>query len=350
VLTLQQAAQRAAFAGLQGKRGAVVALDPRTGAILAMVSTPSFDPARLSTHNEKGIRDYYKRLQNDPGDPMLNRAVSQTYPPGSTFKVVTTAAALSSGKYTPGTQVPAPRELDLPQTDRNLRNFGGEACTSGKTQSLADALRVSCNTAFGQLGMDLGGDALREQAEKFGFGDDDLRVPLRVARSAFPDELSPPQEAQSAIGQYDVRVTPLQMAMVAAGVANGGTVMTPYLVREVQAPDLSTLSQTRPETYKRAVSQSVADQLTAMMQAVVANGTARSAQIPGVQVAGKTGTAQHAAGEAPHAWFIAFAPAQDPQVAVAVLVEDGGSAGSEATGGRVAAPIARDVMRAVLGQ
>ena len=350
VLTLQQAAQRAAYNALQGKRGAVVALDPRTGAILAMVSTPSFDPARLSSHNEKSIRDYYRRLQDDPADPMLNRAVSQTYPPGSTFKVVTSAAALSSGKLTPGTRIPAPRELDLPQTNRNLKNFGGESCSDDKTTTLADALRISCNTAFGQLGMTLGGDALREQAEKFGLGDGGLRVPLRVARSAFPDELSPPQEAQSAIGQYEVRTTPLQMAMVAAGVANGGEIMTPYLVREVQAPDLSTLSQTRPELYKRAVSQDVADQLTAMMQQVVANGTARSAQIPGVAVAGKTGTAQHAEGQAPHAWFIAFAPARDPQVAIAVLVEEGGSAGSEATGGRVAAPIARDVMRAVLGQ
>jgi peptidoglycan glycosyltransferase len=170
-----------------------------------------------------------------------------------------------------------------------------------------------------------------------------------VASSVFPDELSPPQEAQSAIGQYDVRVTPLQMAMVAAGVANSGTIMTPYLVREVQAPDLSTLSQTRSQVYKRAISAAVADQLTAMMQLVVTSGTGGAAAIPGVPVAGKTGTAQHADGAAPHAWFIAFAPANDPQVAVAVLVEDGGSLGSDATGGKVAAPIARDVMRAVLG-
>jgi peptidoglycan glycosyltransferase len=350
VLTLQQAAQRAAYAGLQGKRGAVVALDPRTGAILAMVSTPSFDPARLSSHDATSMRSYYEKLQADDADPMLNRAISQTYPPGSTFKVITSAAALTSGKYTPSTEIPSPTELDLPQTNRNLKNFGGETCGNGKTTSLADALRISCNTAFGQLGMNLGGTALRDQAEKFGLNDDGIRVPMRVAGSVFPDELSPPQEAQSAIGQYDVRVTPLQMAMVAAGVANAGTIMTPYLVREVQAPDLSTLSQTRPEVYRRAVSAAVADQLTAMMQQVVTNGTARAAQIPGVAVAGKTGTAQHAEGAAPHAWFIAFAPANDPQVAIAVLVEDGGSAGSEATGGRVAAPIARDVMRAVLGQ
>jgi peptidoglycan glycosyltransferase len=216
--------------------------------------------------------------------------------------------------------------------------------------TLADALRISCNTAFGGLGMQLGDSALRNQAEKFGLDDNGLKVPLNVATSVFPDPLSKPQEAQAAIGQYDVRVTPLQMAMVAAGVANGGSIMKPYLVREVQAPDLSTLSQTRPEVYKRAVSQTVADQLTAMMELVVSSGTGTAAQIPGVQVAGKTGTAQHAVGGAPHAWFIGFAPAQNPQVAVAVLVEDGGSLGSEATGGRVAAPIARDIMRAVLGQ
>jgi peptidoglycan glycosyltransferase len=350
VLTLQQAAQRAAFAGLQGKRGAVVALDPRTGAILALVSTPSFDPARLSSHNAKAMQAYYAQLQRDQGDPLLDRALSQTYPPGSTFKVITSAAALSSGKVKPDTAIPAPTELKLPQTTATLKNFGGEVCGDGKTISLADALRISCNTAFGQLGLDLGGNALRDQAEKFGLGDDGVTVPMKVARSVFPDSLSKPQEAQAAIGQYDVRVTPLQMAMVAAGVANGGSIMAPYLVREVQAPDLSTLSRTQPSVYKRAVSPSVAEQLTTMMELVVSGGTGTAAQIPGITVAGKTGTAQHAAGAAPHAWFIGFAPAQDPQVAVAVLVEDGGSAGSEATGGLVAAPIARDVMRAVLGR
>jgi peptidoglycan glycosyltransferase len=350
VLTLQQAAQRAAYAGLQGKRGAVVALDPRTGAILAMVSTPSYDPARLSSHDAKTMRAYYDKLQQDPADPLLNRAISQTYPPGSTFKVITSAAALSSGSFTPSTQIPSPTVLDLPQTNATLKNFGGEVCGDGHSETLADAFRISCNTAFGGLGMKLGGNALRDQAEKFGLDDGGVKVPLKVAKSVFPDKLSPPQEAQAAIGQYDVRVTPLQMAMVAAGVANGGSIMTPYLVREVQAPDLSTLSQTQPQPYKRAVSQTVADQLTAMMELVVTAGTGTSAQIAGVRVAGKTGTAQHAEGAAPHAWFIGFAPAQDPQVAVAVLVEDGGSAGSEATGGRVAAPIARDVMRAVLGQ
>ena len=352
VLTIQQAAQRAAFEALGGKRGAAVAIDPRTGAVLAMVSTPSYDPNRLSSQNGKLIRAYYDQLQDDPAEPMLNRVVQQTYPPGSTFKVVTTAAAFSTGKFDPDTRLPSPRELDLPQTDRNLRNFGGGTCGDGRTSTFADALRTSCNTAFGQLGLDLGEQALREQAEKFGFGEQDLEeVPGRVAKSVFPTDLSPPQEAQSAIGQYEVRVTPLQMAMVAAGIANGGNVMRPYLVREVQAPDLSRLSQTNPSTYKDgAVSREVADQITAMMELVVSDGTGKAAQIPGVRVAGKTGTAEHAVGQAPHAWFIGFAPADDPQVAVAVVVEGGGSSGSEATGGRVAAPIARAMMRAALGQ
>jgi peptidoglycan glycosyltransferase len=281
---------------------------------------------------------------------LLNRAIQQTYPPGSTFKVITSAAALSSGKFTPDSTIPAPNELKLPQTSSTIRNFGGETCGDGKVDTLADSLRISCNTAFAQLGLDLGQDTLRSQAEKFGFGQGELALPTTVARSVFPGSLNPPQLAQSSIGQFDVQVTPLQMAMVAAGVANGGDVMKPYLVREVQAPDLSVLDRARPSVYRHAVDRPVADQLNAMMQLVVASGTGTGAQIPGVPVAGKTGTAQHAVGQAPHAWFIGFAPANDPQVAVAVLVEDGGTAGPEATGGAVAAPIARDVMRAVLGR
>ena len=210
-----------------------------------------------------------------------------------------------------------------------------------------DALRISCNTAFGQLGLDLG-DALRDRARAFGFDADDLEAPTRVAASRFPDETNPPQAAQSAIGQFDVRATPLQMALVAAGIANGGSVMRPYLVQEVQGPDLSTLSTADPEEWRRATSPEVAGQVAEMMELVVSDGSGTAAKIPGVRVAGKTGTAQHAQGRPPHAWFIGFAPAEDPQVAVAVVVEDGGSLGSEATGGRLAAPVAKAVMQAVL--
>ena len=347
LLTLDPRAQRAAYQGLKGKVGAVVALDPRTGAVLAMASSPSYDPNLLTSHDPRAIRDNYNRLIDDPGDPLVNRAVERTYPPGSTFKLITTAAALADG-YTPARRIPSPTVLDLPGTTADLGNFGGERCGTGRTTTLLDALRISCNTAYGALGMALGDDRLRAQAEAFGFGSTDLRVPQRVAGSVFPDELTKAQVAQSAIGQYDVRVTPLQMAMVAAGIANGGELMKPYLVKTVLAPDLSTLSLTSPQVLRRAVTSAIARTLTAMMEKVVTSGTGTRAQIPGVRVAGKTGTAQHQVGEPPHAWFVGFAPANDPQIAVAVLIEDGGNVGSEATGGKVAAPIAKAVMQAVL--
>ena len=350
VLTLDRAAQQAAYDGLAGKVGAVVALDPRTGAVLAMASRPSYDPTGLSSHDPSQIRSSYKALSAADGSPLTNRAVESLYPPGSTFKVITTAAALASGRYTPATRVPSPTRLTLPQTTATLGNFGGETCGDGKTDTLADALAISCNTAYGALGMALGQDAVRRQAEAFGFGSADLSLPQPVADSVYPDNLTPPQVAQAAIGQFDVRVTPLEMAMVAAGVAHHGEVMQPYLVQEVQAPDLSQLDVAQPRVLSRAVSAAVADQLSVMMQGVVTGGTGKAAQLPGVAVAGKTGTAQHGTGAAPHAWFIGFAPANDPKVAVAVLVEDGGNAGSEATGGRVAAPIARAVMQAVLSR
>jgi peptidoglycan glycosyltransferase len=347
ITTLDADAQETAYEALGDNRGAVVALDPGTGAVLAMVSKPSFDPGRLSSFEPADIRSYYAQLSEDSSDPLLNRTISRTYPPGSTFKVVTAAAALSSGDVTTETQIPSPRELDLPQTRATLRNFGGSSC-GGETITLPDAMRISCNTAFGSLGLSLGADRIREQAQAFGFGNDSLRVPTTVATSVFPEDPNEPQTAQSAIGQFDVRVTPLQMAMVAAGVANGGEVMEPHLVREVQAPDLSRLDQADPTVLERAVDEDVAEDLTEMMELVVSEGSGARAQIEGVRVAGKTGTAQHAEGRPPHAWFIGFAPADDPQVAVAVVVEDGGSFGSEATGGALSAPIARRVMSAVL--
>lgn len=349
VLTLDPAAQQVAYDALasRGLRGSVVAMDARSGAVLAMVSTPSYEPTRLSSFEPADIRSYYDELNSASDDPLLNRAIARTYPPGSTFKVITAAAALASGEVTPETMLPSPRELDLPQTDRNLRNFGGSACT-GETSTLADALRISCNTAFAALGLQLGEQALAEQAEAFGFGDDSLRVPTSVSTSVFPSDLAPPSLAQSAIGQFDVRVTPLQMAMVAAGIANGGEIMKPFLVREVQAPDLSLLDRAEPEVYRRAVEPEVAAELTRMMRLVVTDGSATRAQIEGLQVAAKTGTAQHAPGRPPHAWFIGFAGTDETDVAIAVVIEDGGDAGSEATGGRLSAPIARDVLRAVL--
>jgi peptidoglycan glycosyltransferase len=341
VLTIDARAQQAAWDALGNRRGAVVALDPRTGAILAMVSRPSYDPNPLTTHHPGEIQQAFDRLRGDAAGPLLNRATRQTYPPGSTFKVITTAAALSSGRYTPSSQIPAPSKLTFNDSNRTLGNFAGETCSGAGRMSLADALRISCNTAYGALGIALGGDALARQAAAFGFGQD-LSIPLPVAASRFPVQQGQALTAASAIGQASDSVTPLQMAMVAAGVANKGIVMKPYLVAQERAPDSSVVSEAHPQELGRAVSEKVAAELTSMMQGVVQGGTGTAAAIPGVAVAGKTGTAENVPGRPTHAWFICFAPAADPQVAVAVLVENGG------TGGSTAAPIAKSVMEAVL--
>ena len=341
VLTIDPRAQQAAYAGLAGRRGAAVAIDPRTGAILALVSSPSYDPSRISTHNSAANTRAWNAYLHDPDSPLLDRAISQTYPPGSTFKVVTTAAALSSGRYTPSSRIKAPNSLKFNDSNRQLHNFQGETCAGGGQMTLADALRVSCNTAYGALGIALGSNALRDQAEAFGFGRS-LSIPLPAVPSRFVPEAGQALTADSAIGQASDAVTPLQMAMVAAGVANGGVVMKPYLVAQTRAPDSSVLTQAHPEQLGRAVSPAVAGELTTMMERVVQNGTGTAAQIPGVAVAGKTGTAENVPGRRTHAWFICFAPATNPQIAVAVVVENGG------TGGVAAAPIARRILEATL--
>lgn len=346
-LTIDPVLQQAAWDALGDQRGAVVAVDTQTGAILAMVSKPSYDPNALAGHDVAAVRQAWAALLADPSRPMDNRALGGiTYPPGSTFKLITAAAALESG-MTPDTPVVAPTVLDLPLTTATLHNFGGAACSGTGALTLRDALRISCNTAFAQLGMDLGADALRSQAEAFGF-DTPLNVPMKVTESHFPADPDAPQTALSAIGQFEVRVTPLQMAMVSAAIANGGVPMRPYLVQAVRSSDLTVVDQTEPTELGRAVSAGTAAALRDMMVGVVADGTGRAAQIAGIQVAGKTGTAQTTEDAAPHAWFTAFAPADAPRVAVAVIVENGGSMGNEATGGAVAAPIARAVIEAAL--
>jgi peptidoglycan glycosyltransferase len=353
-MTINPAAQNAAYNGLRelggpGAKGSVVALDPSTGAILAMVSSPTYDPNSLSSHKLSAMSEAWKRLTSNPNRPMLNRGIQEVYPPGSTFKLVTAAAALSSGQYTPDSQVPGGAELDLPLTDDTLPNESGTNC-GGERVTLTQALRVSCNVAFGWLGMEIGDDALREQAEKFGFGDEYLDDLNGQAISRFPADPDEPQTAISAIGQFEVAATPLQMAMVTAGIANGGTVMKPYLVDEVRSPDLEVLDKANPEPYRSAVSSSVARDLTQMMIEVVDTGTGTTAQIPGMKVAGKTGTAQTSADRNPYAWFVSFAPADDPEVAVAVLVEDAGVERNAISGSGLAAPIAKRVMEAVINR
>ncbi|MBM6405914.1 penicillin-binding protein 2 [Phycicoccus sp. CSK15P-2] len=348
--TLDPAVQKAADEGLGDARGAAVALDPKTGAILAMVSKPSYDPNSVAGHDLGELDETYQKLTQQSDRPLLNRAVGgDLYPPGSVFKIVTAAAALSDGEYTEDSVFPGGNELDLPLTSATLPNHDGVACDPSGEVTLRRAVIVSCNTAFGDLGMKLGATALQEQAAKFGFGDA-LSVPMRVTPSSVPNELNEPQLAQSAIGQFDVRVTPMQMAMVASGVANDGVVMQPYLVESVIGSDLSVIESADPRELSEAVSPDVASTLTDMMVATVDEGTGRRAQIPGVDVAGKTGTAEHGEGRRAHAWFISFAPADDPQIAVAVIVEDGGTAGSETSGGAVAAPIARQMMEARLNR
>ena len=348
--TILPAAQDAAWKALGTQHGAVVAIEPSTGKILAMVSTPGFDPNALATHDTAAAGAAYTTLAKADGNPLRPKTTQERYAPGSTFKLITAAAALESGRYAADTSIPSPTVLPLPQTSATITNFGGEKCGDGTSSTLADALRISCNTAFAQLGMDLGQDALAAQAKKFGFDNDGLTIPMPVTKSAFPPGLDAPQTAQSAIGQFSVRVTPLQMAMVAAAIANGGQLMEPYLVQTVRTADLDVVSKASPSVLSTAVSPTTATALRDMMIGVVENGTGTAAKIPGIQVAGKTGTAQTTDNSAPHAWFTAFAPADAPRVAVAVIVEHGGTLGNEATGGRVAAPIAKAVMQAVLGK
>ncbi|GAA0992797.1 D,D-transpeptidase PbpA [Acrocarpospora macrocephala] len=341
-LTLDARAQRAAYEGLRatGKHGAVVAVDPATGAILAMTSFPAYDPNDFATFDPEQLARIDKELQADPAKPLLNRATSQNYPPGSAFKVVTAAAALDSGKYAPGTPITAPPRLKLPGTSVFLGNAGGGGCGNG-SPPLAQAFQMSCNTAFATLGLVLGQDALRRQATAFGFGDESLTVPLAVVASRYPERMDRAQTAMSAIGQFDDRVTPLELALISAAVANDGVLMRPYLVDEIRLTDGTMVSMTDPEEYRETMPGRVAEQLTEMMVSVTQpGGTGTAAAIPGVEVAAKTGTAENDGSD--HAVFTAFAPASRPRVAVGVLVEHGGF------GGEVAAPIAKAVIEALL--
>ncbi|MGH2766937.1 MAG: peptidoglycan D,D-transpeptidase FtsI family protein [Actinomycetota bacterium] len=351
VLTIDPELQQIAADGLAGRDGAVAALNPQTGEVLALVSNPTFDPNPLASHDPDEVRRAYRQLRpRQPDSPLVSRATDTFFPPGSSFKVVTAAAALENGRG-PDFALPNPSSLDLPQTTENLDNFGGGACSGGSQIDMASALQQSCNVYFAQLGMEIGAEALVEQAHRFGFSED---VPFDIpfVESEIPDpdafELDIPALAQSAIGQRDVRTNVLHMALVAGAIGNGGRMMVPRLVKEVRDPNGRILRSFGPEEYGQPMSAENAGTLTEMMVSVVDAGTATGAQIPGVRVAGKTGTAQTAEGEAPHAWFIAFAPAEDPEIAVAVVVLNGGDLGEEATGGALSAPIARDVMEAAL--
>ncbi|KUI19695.1 penicillin-binding protein [Mycobacterium lehmannii] len=346
---VQQAAWDAMEEGCDGPcKGSVVAIEPSTGKILAMVSSPSYDPNLLATHDMAAQTEAWQRLRDDAESPLLNRAISETYPPGSTFKVITTAAALQRGA-TVNTQLTAEPRIPLPDSTATLENFGGSACGGGPTTSLREAFARSCNTAFVELGIDTGADALRSTARGFGLDAPAPTIPLQVVESRVGPIPDAAALGMSSIGQKDVALTPLQNAQIAAAVANKGVAMKPYLVDNLKGPDLANIATTAPQEQRRAVSEQVADTLTDLMVAAE-QVTQQKGAIAGVQIASKTGTAEHGTdprNTPPHAWYIAFAPAQAPKVAVAVLVENGGNRLS-ATGGALAAPIGRATIAAAL--
>jgi len=358
VTTLVPEIQEAAAAAAEAEAGdvAIAAIDPATGDVLGLVSEPSYDPNPLASQDPKVVRDSWDELNADPEKPLLSRASDELFPPGSTFKLVTASAALENG-FGPESLWPNPNELDLPLTDATIENFGGSTCSGGSQITLADALRQSCNVVFGAVGLELGAEKLAEQARAYGFtaeaGQDLVPFDIPWTSGVFPAPETfvdrEPAVAISAIGQQDVAANPLQMALVAAAIANDGVEMQPRLATEARDPSGRVIAEFRPREFSRPLSPENAAALTQMMVGVVESGTGTAAQIPGVTVAGKTGTAQHGDGEDPHAWFVCFAPAEAPQIAVAVIVLDGGSLGSEATGGQVAAPIARAVLEAGLG-
>lgn len=349
VTTLNPAMQQVAYDQLtsKGYTGSVVAIEPSTGRILTMVSTPSYDPNLLASHDGAETTKAWDELNADPSDPLVNRAISQTYPPGSTFKVLTTAAALGNGA-TPDDQLTAAPQITLPGTSTTLENYNGSTCGPNPTASLRDAFARSCNTAFVELGIKDGADAIKDEASAFGIGPNTPAIPLPVADSTVGDISDDAALGQTSIGQRDVAVTPLENAVIAATVANGGVRMQPNLISQLQAPDLTDLSTPSPVSMGQAISPAVAATLTDLMIGSE-NFTGGDGKIPGVQIASKTGTAEHGVNPRetpPHAWYIAFAPAQNPTVAVAVIVENGGDRGLAATGGSVAAPIGRAVIAA----
>lgn len=348
-LTMDPQAQRAAYDAMQGLKGAVVAIEPATGRVLAMVSTPGFDTNALTAHDPAVVEAEYDRLAADPDKPLYNRAIGGNLnPPGSTFKVVVAAAALASGEWTLDSTFPNPARYTLPGTSTTVSNAWGGACGDGETTTLAQALKLSCNIPMAELAVELGDKRIREMAEKFGFNTD-LEIPLAVTPSSYPSGLSDDATALTGFGQGKVTATPLTIAMVAAGLANDGTVMKPRMVDAVIGDDFAVHTQFDDEVLAEALDPEAADALTAVLVEGVASGAATGARIDGVDVAGKTGTAEN--GGKPYTlWFTGFAPAEDPQVAVAVVVEDGGGRGTSGSGNAIAAPIAKKVIEAVLGR
>ncbi|GGW88862.1 penicillin-binding protein [Streptomyces malachitofuscus] len=350
VTTIDPAVQKAAYEALGDKKGAAVAIDPGTGRILAVVSTPSYDPASLTDANTAG--EAWKKLTADPDKPLTNRALRQPLPPGSTFKLVVAAAALEDGLYASvDEKTDSPDPYTLPGTVTDLTNENPDApCENA---SLRVALQYSCNNVFAKTAVSLGQDKVRAMAEKFGFNDETQDVPVRAYTSVYPSDMEPSQTALTGIGQFDVTATPLQMAMVSAAIANGGEMVSPHMVSRVTDRGGDVLKDYDEEAgTERIVSSSTAEQLQSAMRTVVEEGTGSNAQISGATVGGKTGTAQHGENNSktPYAWFTSYAESDssDREVAVAVVVEQSDAARSEVSGNGLAAPIAKAAMEAAL--
>ncbi|MFH8370819.1 peptidoglycan D,D-transpeptidase FtsI family protein [Streptomyces sp. NPDC018031] len=350
VTTIDPKAQKAAFEGLGDRTGAVVAIEPDTGKILALASTPSYDPSDFAGSSDKDVAAW-DRLQKDKRKPMTNRALKEVYPPGSTFKVITAAAALENGRYT---DIDAPTESPdpwtMPDTNRVLPNHSPTAPC--RNASLNVAMQHSCNNVYGKVSADLGKDTMRETAERFGFNDPEVDTPTRAAESVFPAEMDRPQTAMSGIGQSSVVATPLQIAMMTAAIANDGKLMKPYLVEELRDADLDAIEKHEPELMSEAVSADTAEKIQRMMEDTAEKGTGRPGRISGVTVGAKTGTAQRGVDNRtpPLAWFIAYAKQGDGSpVAVAVMIDpDRSIPRDQISGGGLAGPIAKKVMQAVL--
>lgn len=342
-ITIDTDLQRAAFEALGDNRGAVVALDPRSGAVLASVSKPSFDPEILLRDDAAA---QWESLLIDETRPLIDRGTEELYAPGSTFKTVVTATAIDTGMAGPSTTFDDPVEFDLPGSNETISNFGGRVCNDGVSVSLLRAFVRSCNTVFADLAVQLGAAEIGITSEALGFNQE---IPFEwdVPPAVWPTEDledDPAALAQSGIGERNVRVTALHMAMVASAVANGGVTPIPYLVENVFDADGNTLEETEPTELGRAMGPETASILAQMMERVVTEGTGRQAAVPGVRVAGKTGTAT-GSGDFSNPWFIGFAPVDAPTVALAVLVEGSPASGETATGGSVAAPIASELIQ-----
>ncbi|MEU0964090.1 penicillin-binding transpeptidase domain-containing protein [Streptomyces sp. NPDC005917] len=350
ITTIDPAVQKAGYKELGNKKGAAVAIDPKTGKILAVVSTPSYDPSSLTDANTAGTA--WTKLNADPDKPLTNRALRQPLPPGSTFKLVVAAAALEDGLYANvDDKTDSPIPYTLPGTTTPLKN---ESTTAPcQNASIRTALRYSCNNVFGKMAVDLGQDKVRAMAEKFGFNDDKLDIPVRAYPSVYPSGMDKAQTGLSGIGQFDVTATPLQMAMVSAAIANDGKLVSPHMVSQITDSGADVLKDYDGGTStEQIVSSGTAAQLQSAMQTVVEAGTGTNARIGGVTVGGKTGTAQHGENNSktPYAWFTSYGKSDSTgkEVAVAVLVEQSDAARSEVSGNGLAAPVAKAMMQAAL--